>query len=138
MTETKEALLVLNEGQARYLNELSRAANDYKRSWDSLISRGQSEIENLNGTKVWANGPSHQIMAEVQQEYGALKVLFNVLWSTFTVLPFDEADRPQVKKEIDEFVQIACGEPKKWAGLGGSTFFLEGKTVADYRKDEEK
>lgn len=126
-------LVTLTEGQARYLTTLSKAAANYRGSWESLIKRGNDEIDRLTNNQ-WVSGPSHQIMAEVQQEYGQIKVMLDMLWSVFTLEQLPEgADTKEAVVEVEKLLAIALGEPnKKSASLGGGTWFYKGKTLSDF------
>lgn len=133
-TEATTKHIVLNEGQARFLIDLSRIAADYRGSWQSLIERGQKEINRLSNNE-WVDGPGNQVMAEVQQEFGKIKFALNMIWSVFRIDIFEEEkDRRDAAKEIEAFVAIALAENKgKNASLSGGTWFMEGKTIEDYK-----
>jgi hypothetical protein len=133
MTTETTNLIVLTEAQAEYLRKLSSSSHDYKQSWQSLAERGQEETDRLNLGQ-WVSGPNHQVMAEVQQEYGRVKVLLDMIWCVFSVEDWDNEDREQGVKEVSEFIKIACGEPtKKHGAIAGGTWFSKGKTVNDYK-----
>lgn len=127
--------IFLNEGQARYLCDLSRVAADYRGSWESIIERGTKEIASLDANQ-WVTGPSHQIMAEVQQEYGKLKFALEMLWSVFRLDIFEEADRKDAAKEVEKFIEVATQKNQGLHGsLAGGTWFVQNRTIADYTKD---
>ena len=127
MTETKVNHIILDEGQARFLINLSRAATDYRGSWESLAKRGADEIHRLDEGQ-WVSGPHHQIMSEVEQEYGKIKMALELVWSVFRVDIFAEEDREPARKEIDQFLKIAMAEGKDLHG----TWFREGHTISDF------
>lgn len=132
MTTTEfKNLLVLTDAQAEYLRKLSSASHNYKQSWQSLAERGEEETKRLNLGQ-WVSGPNHQVMAEVQQEYGRIKVMLDMIWCVFSVEGWDNDDREAGIKEVSKLIEIACGDPKKNAAIGGGTWFSEGKTVSDY------
>lgn len=125
-------LVTLTESQARFLVSLSKAAADYRGSWESIMKRGADEIDRLNNSQ-WITGPSHQIMSEVQQEYGQIKVMLELLWSVFTLSDLPEgADPKEAVKEVEQLLAIALGEPKKNASIGGGTWFREGQKLSDF------
>jgi hypothetical protein len=126
--ETKAPFIVLNEGQAMYLIHLSRAANDYRSSWEALTKRGQDETDRLDKGQ-WVSGPNHQVMSEVEQEYGKIKMALDLVWSVFRVDIFAEEDREAARAEIDQFLKIAMGPSK---GMHG-TWFREGHTTVDFK-----
>lgn len=126
--------IVLNESQARFLSDLSRIAADYRGSWESIIERGQKEIQRLTENQ-WMSGPSHQVMAEVQQEYGKLKFALDMVWSVFRVdHVLLEANRKDAAKEVEAFLAVALAENKGTHGsLAGGTWFVAGRTIEDYK-----
>ena len=121
--------IVLTEGQAQFLIHLSRASEDYRGSWESLAKRGADEMHRLDGGQ-WVSGPNHQIMSEVEQEYGKIKMALDLVWSVFRIDIFTEEDREVAREEINQFLKIAMAKGK---GIHG-TWFSEGKTISDYTK----
>lgn len=126
--ETKAPFIVLNEGQAHFLNSLSRAAADYRSSWESLAKRGEQEIQRLEEGQ-WVSGPNHQVMSEVEQEYGKIKIALDLVWSVFRVDIFEEENRAAARAEIEQFLKIAMAKGKSFSG---GTFFMKDTTVYKY------
>lgn len=132
MTTETTNLIVLTETQAEYLRKLSSSSYRYKQSWKELAARGEQETKRLNLGQ-WVSGPNHQDMAEVQQEYGRIKVMLDMIWLIFSVAGFDDEDRKKAVDEVTDLIRIACDEPIKHAAIGGGTWFSEGKSVDDYK-----
>lgn len=138
MTETTATILVLTENQATFLNALSRVAADYRGSWESIIKRGEDELDRLNNAN-WVSGTSHQVMAEVQQEYGTLKTLLNLADTQWDFSQWTGQMRQDAIDEYREFIHVAIKENKGLHGsLLGGTWFVKGRTIADYRETEKK
>ena len=125
-TETKN-LVVLDEAKATYLKMLSQASADYRNSWEALAKRGLEEIHKLNNG-LWVSGPHHQVMSEVEQEYGKIKMALNLVWTVFDLSIFDEDEQEAARKEVDQFLKIAMGQPKDFHG----TWFHKGHTISDF------
>lgn len=133
MTETKTPVLSLTETQATFLNALSRAAADYRGSWESIAKRAADEINRLNEGQ-WVAGPNHQIMAEVQQEYGTIKTLLNVADTQWDFSQWAGQMRQDAIDEFHFFIKVAVTENKgKHGSLHGGTWFNTGRTVEDYK-----
>lgn len=124
--------IVLDEGQAQYLTSLSRVCVDYRSSWEALAKRGEDEKNRLAKGQ-WVSGPSHQIMSEVEQEYGKIKMALDLIWSVFRVDIFDKEDQEAARNEISEFIKIATAEPKSNASFSG-TWFQVGSTLEKFSK----
>jgi len=124
---------VLDESQARWLSDLSRAANNYKVSCALLASECLGEIDQVNQGLAPATSLS-SIAADVQQHFGAVKVLKGQVWSMFLIANLDDETKEQAILEIEQFVKIALGPTvtKSIRSLDGFTWFQRGFTLNNF------
>lgn len=132
-TANNHKVVVLDEVQARWLSDLSRAANNYKIALANLASGSLAEIALVNAGLSPATSLA-AIAADVQQYFGAVKVLQMQKWSIFLIADLDEEVKGRAMTEIDRFVGIALGplNTRSIPATDGFTWFKRGFTLDNF------
>lgn len=135
MTTEREfdKIVVLDEVQARWLSDLSRAAHNYKTACALIADEADHEFARVD-SGVAPSGALGSLAMGAQMHFGAVRALLTQKWSIFLVANWDEDSKEQAILEVNRFAEIALGpvNTKSIKSLDGFTWFKRGFTLDNF------